>query len=254
LELAQRLPGVPHVQNADRVAAARGIVADHGCSLVIMDDGFQHRRLGRDLDIVLIDALAPFGFDHVFPRGMLREPLDGLARADVVALSRSDAVTAQERLDIRGEAMRYVRPDAAWIELAHTPRSLVDCHGKQTPIETLRGQRVAAFCGIGNPAGFARTLAACGCQVAHLREFADHHAYGPADLKALAETAAALAVDAVVCTHKDLVKLSENELAGRPLLALSIGLEIVHGRGVLEQRLEPLANRVTPISASRAAP
>ncbi len=77
LELELSLPNVPHVQNPDRVAAARDAIERHGCQLILLDDGFQHRRLGRDLDIVLLDASAPFGFEHVFPRGMLREPLAG---------------------------------------------------------------------------------------------------------------------------------------------------------------------------------
>ncbi len=80
-ELAQRLPEVPHIQNPDRVAGAQLAIDRHHCQLIVLDDGFQHRRLGRDLDIVLIDALRPFGYEHLLPRGLLREPLSGLARA-----------------------------------------------------------------------------------------------------------------------------------------------------------------------------
>ena len=81
LELAQKLPGVPHVLDRDRVRGAQQLIDQFGCELIILDDGFQHRRLGRDLDIVLIDALEPVGFGHVFPRGTLREPLEGWSRA-----------------------------------------------------------------------------------------------------------------------------------------------------------------------------
>ncbi|MGA2798702.1 MAG: tetraacyldisaccharide 4'-kinase, partial [Thermoguttaceae bacterium] len=86
-ELEQKLPDVPHLQNPDRAAAAKIAIEELETQLIVMDDGFQHRRLARDLDIVLLDALEPFGFEHVFPCGTLREPLTGLRRADVVILS-----------------------------------------------------------------------------------------------------------------------------------------------------------------------
>ena len=91
-ELAARLPDVPHLQNPDRVAAARQAIRQFQCRAIILDDAFQHRRIGRDLDIVLLDALEPLGFGHVLPRGLLREPVEGLRRADLVALSRADVL------------------------------------------------------------------------------------------------------------------------------------------------------------------
>ena len=90
LELEHQLPDVPHLQNPDRLAAARLALEEFECQAILLDDGFQHRRIARDLDIVLLDACEPFGYGHVFPRGMLREPLAGLNRADVLALSRAD--------------------------------------------------------------------------------------------------------------------------------------------------------------------
>ena len=100
-ELAWKLPGVPHVQNPDRVAAARQAIREFGCQALVLDDAFQHRRIARDLDIVLLDALEPLGYEHVFPRGTLREPVEGLARANVIALSRADLLTAEQRRAIR---------------------------------------------------------------------------------------------------------------------------------------------------------
>jgi tetraacyldisaccharide 4'-kinase len=88
MELAAALPGVPHLQNRDRVAAARQAIQEFGPDLLLLDDGFQHRRLARDLDIVLLDSLEPFGFEHVFPRGTLREPLAGLDRAHAAGAVR----------------------------------------------------------------------------------------------------------------------------------------------------------------------
>ena len=117
-ELAWKLPDVPHVQDPDRVAAARRAIREFACQVLVLDDAFQHRRIGRNLDIVLLDALEPFGFEHVFPRGTLREPVEGLARADVVALSRADLLTAQQRKAIRDRVAK-LSPQAVWVEVVH---------------------------------------------------------------------------------------------------------------------------------------
>ena len=123
-ELAWKLPGVPHVQDPDRVAAARRAIREFGCQVLVLDDAFQHRRIARDLDIVLLDALEPLGYEHVFPRGTLREPVEGLARADVVALSRADLLTAEQRAAIRDRVAK-LSPEAVWVEVVHAPLGLV---------------------------------------------------------------------------------------------------------------------------------
>ncbi len=234
-ELAQLLPDVPHVQNPDRVAAVRQAVAQCGCQAVVLDDGFQHRRLARDLDIVLLDALEPFGFDHVVPRGTLREPVDSLRRAGVVCLSRADLVDADQRRAIR-ERVGELAPTAAWCELAHTPSRLLNAAGESAPLSTLAGRRVAAFCGLGNPAGFRHTLAVAGCDVVVWREFPDHHAYCEADLSALRDEAAFAGADAILCTHKDLVKLP-GKWCDRPVWAIVVEIEVLAGREELERAL-----------------
>jgi len=237
LELARELPDVPHLQNRDRVAAAREAVSRFGSRVIVLDDAFQHRRIGRDLDIVLLDAAEPFGYGHVFPRGTLREPIEGLRRADVVVLSRADMVGPAERASVREEAGRLA-PDAVWAEASHAPIALVSADGRRQPTESLRGQPVAAFSGIGNPLGFRHTLDSCGYRVSAFREFADHHRYGPADVEALGKWAAGLDVAAVLCTHKDLVKLGVERLGPHPLLALTIGIEFLSGAETIEERLE----------------
>ena len=118
LELRLLLPDVPHVQNPDRVAGGREAVEKYGAQLVLLDDGFQHRRIARDLDIVLLDALTPFGYGHVFPRGMLREPVSGLRRADAVVLSRADLIEPAEREAIWRVVRRYA-PASICVEAAH---------------------------------------------------------------------------------------------------------------------------------------
>jgi tetraacyldisaccharide 4'-kinase len=236
LELEQILPDVPHLQNRDRVAAARLAIEEFACQMILLDDGFQHRRLARDLDIVLLDATQPFGYGHVFPRGTLREPFDSLARAGVVALSRADMIDQAARQEIRRRVERYT-PQAAWVEVRHRPRVLRSARGDEMAIESLGGKRVAAFCGIGNPRGFRHTLESCGYQIADFRSFADHHAYSRGDVEELAQWTNSLGVEAAVCTHKDLVKIGIETLGQTPLWALAVGLEFLSGQSELEARL-----------------
>jgi tetraacyldisaccharide 4'-kinase len=241
LELRRLLPDVPHVQNADRVAAARKAVAEFGCRAIVLDDGFQHRRIGRDFDIVLLDALSPFGFGHVFPRGTLREPIEGLRRADVVVLSRADLLDPAQREEI-WRTVRAHAPTAICAEAVHAPRSLISAGGERMPLDATWDQPVAALCGIGNPTGFRHTLEQCGCQTAGFREFPDHHRYTPRDVQRLARWADELEVSAVLCTCKDLVKLAVDRLGDKPLWAVRIEIEFLTGQAALESRLRRLSS------------
>jgi tetraacyldisaccharide 4'-kinase len=236
LELEQKLPGVPHLQDPDRVAAAREAVERFNAHVVLLDDGFQHRRLRRDVDIVLLDALEPFGHGHVFPRGLLREPVSGLRRADVVCLSRADLIAPAEWQAIRREVERFA-PHADWLEAAHAPHALRTAAGEELALGSLSGRRIAAFCGLGNPKGFRRTLEKLNYAVAAFHEFPDHHAYTDEDLRHLAGSVQRHRTEALVCTHKDLVKISAADLGGVPLLAVVIGMEFLAGRELLEERL-----------------
>lgn len=242
LELAARLPGVPHLQNADRVAAAHEALRANPSQVLILDDAFQHRRIARDLDIVLLDALEPFGYDHLLPRGLLREPVESLARAHVVALSRADAIDDARRKAIR-QRVQQLAPNALWLEMTHQPVGLVDRSENRTPLESLSGKTIAAFCGIGNPDGFRHTLAACGLSVAAFRALPDHFAYPRGELAKLENWVSGGDVAAVVCTRKDLVKIPLDRLGGRRLLALEIRLEITAGREGLEGLLLPLVRQ-----------
>ncbi len=237
LELEQKLPDVPHLQNPDRVEAARMAIEEFEAEVILLDDGFQHRRLRRDLDLVLIDALEPFGFGHVFPRGTLREPLSGLSRAHVVMLSRADLCTGEEKTRIWEKLQRYA-PQAARVEAAHRPLELLSYSGKTQPLESLKGKPVLAFCGIGNPEGFRRTLKNLNYTLTEFRAFADHHGYERDEVAALAAAAKNTGAAALVCTHKDLVKLGVDALGGIPLWAVRVGLEIIHGEDALTAALQ----------------
>lgn len=240
LELAAQLPEVPHLQNADRVAAARQALEMNPRQVLLLDDAFQHRRLARDLDIVLLDALEPFGYGRLLPRGLLREPVEGLARAHVVGLTRADAVSESRREEIRREVARLA-PRALWIELAHQPRRLLNASGESLELSRVCGWKVAAFCGIGNPAGFRHTLVQCGVELISLRELPDHCSY---DATVMGELEGWVSrqpgISAVLCTHKDLVKIPREQLCGVPLWSVEVGLEITRGREDFGQRLREL--------------
>jgi len=244
LELEQKLPGVPHLQNPDRVAAAENAIREFDCQLILLDDAFQHRRIARDLDIVLLDGLEPFGWGKLFPRGTLREPLTGLARADVVVLSRADLLSAAERESIRHEVARRA-PQAVWVEAVHRPRYLLNSSGEQKELSYLDDRRVAVFCGIGNPAGFQQTLARIGVQPAAFREFPDHHAYTQHDLESLENWARRQNAQAVLCTHKDLVKIGQTQFHNTPLWAVVVGLDIIANEESMSGRLNSVLEKIT---------
>ena len=242
LELEEQLPDVPHLQNPDRVVAGHVAVDELQSEVIILDDGFQHRRLYRDLDIVLIDAVAPFGHGYLLPRGFLREPVSGLRRAATVVLTRSDMISDECRTAIR-RRIGKLAPAANWIEMVHQPSELRDSEGKTKPLEILAGADVAAFSGIGNPEGFDHTLTVCGYRVAARRTFPDHHGYSADDIRQLGDWIQGLDVMATVCTHKDLVKIGLPKLGGKPLWAVCVGMTPQSPTAALEEALRALVER-----------
>lgn len=243
-ELEQLLPDVPHLQNPDRVAAAQVATEELAAQVLLLDDAFQHRRIARDLDIVLIDATEPFGYDYLFPRGTLREPVQSLGRADVIVLTRGDMVSTEERAAI-WERVAKLEDDAVLVEMRHQPSRLINFSGESQPIEHLKGKKVLAFCGIGNPSGFRHTLTDAEIDVVELKEFDDHHDYQREDIHVLEHwTTEHDEVEAVVCTHKDLVKIGLDRFMDKPLWALTIEAKIVDGLEELEQRLRELVAKI----------
>lgn len=215
-------PGVPHVQGADRVAGASRAVKEHGCDVLVLDDGFQHRRLARDLEIVLIDALNPWGYGRLLPRGLLREPAASLQRADVVVITRADLASRDALAALRSEIARHTTAET--MEGVFAADRLISSSGARLDLARAQGRRAAAFCGIGNPDGFAATLAASGLAVAPaaFRAFGDHHHYTSADVEAIGRWARDRSAELLLTTRKDLVKLTGTEIAGIPLWAVEI--------------------------------
>jgi tetraacyldisaccharide 4'-kinase len=234
LVLEENLPDVPHLQGRERVALAQIAVDELESQVLLLDDGFQHRWLARDLDIVLIDATDPFGGEHLLPRGLLREPITSLRRADAVLLTRCDQVEADVVIALRDRITR-IAPGKPLIESVHQPQCLVNAAGDEMSLHVLRERPVFAFCGIGNPSAFQRTLTDLGCQLVDFQIYPDHHAYNRPDVDALRERTRHLPQEAIlITTQKDLVKLRICDLAGRPLWAVRIGLAIHAGQADLE--------------------
>ena len=216
--------GAAVVVNADRAAGAEQ-ARRRGADVAVMDDGFQHLRLGRDLDIVLVDATCPFGYGWPLPRGLLRETPAALADAGAVVLTRSDAVAPARREELTDRLARLARgATLAWAE--HAPLAAIGPDGQRLGPEALAGRSMGAFCGLGNPRAFFATLRGLGVDLAGELALDDHAAYGPADLEAVAE----LGGSALVTTEKDHLKLPPGRLGGREVWQLAVGIEITRGR------------------------
>jgi tetraacyldisaccharide 4'-kinase len=229
LEMSHRLPNIPHLQNPNRAEAIQKLLQTEQVDLIILDDAFQHRQVERNIDIVLLDATAPFGFGHIFPRGTLREPLGSLKRADIVLLTRSNLVPEAERQKIR-EQVLAINSNITWGETIHMPTSLISLESlRNETIETIRGQSALAFCGIGNPLAFQKTLEQCGVRVEKLVPFPDHYRYTASDAHELVQAAKELGAKFLLCTMKDLVKLNRSDFSELPLCAIAIDIQFTAG-------------------------
>lgn len=241
--LNELCPGVPHIQNPDRVAGARQAKAE-GANVVVLDDGFSHLRLKRDLDILLFDALNPFGFGRMLPRGLLREPIRSARRAKFAIFSRAD-VAKPERLRDLEDSIRCKGFVGAIAHAEHKPVKLLEvATGREVPLNVLQGNTVAAFCGIGNPVGFQRTLEALGAgiSIVGLLKLDDHQAMDAALIENQIEPFLRASKDAgaqlAVCTQKDAVKLRGTELSlALPVHELRVEFDILRGHEELRRAL-----------------
>jgi tetraacyldisaccharide 4'-kinase len=211
---------VPVVVNGDRVAGGREAIEKHGADVLVLDDGFQHRRLARDLNIVLVDATAPMGIPGVVPRGSWREPPYNLRRANMIMLTRCEQVSEELATLAAGLLTQWVSPRGIFQQRT-TVTGLLDANDNPVPLAASiggNGRKVIAFAGIGNPNGFLHTVGSLGLQVSAASWFDDHHAYRlPGDLEGAARLGRERGVEALITTMKDWVKLRGRELpAGCP--------------------------------------
>ncbi len=233
-------PGVPVVINPDRIAGGREAISRFQANVLILDDGFQHRRLGRDLDIVLIDATNPLGVPGMFPRGTWREGPASLARAHQIILTRCEQVSSELTDLAAGLLTQWVNPRRIYKQVTEVLGVFDQTGGTVQG----HGQTVLAFAGIANPDGFVRTLSDLGMQVSAGCWFDDHHRYVteldfPEMLKLTADRQAA----AWVTTAKDWVKLRDFN-PPVPLWHVRIAARITGVAGELwRQSLADFANK-----------
>ena len=212
---------------ADRYRSGMLLHERFGTDMMLLDDGFQHVKLARDFDLVLVDALNPFGGRAVFPAGRLREPVAGLARADAILITRSEASDLGPAIECEA---RRINPRAPIYRALIEPEHWVEQRtGRVIPLSEFKMGEVGVFCGLGNPRGFYRTLAALGICYVDCVEFEDHHRYRPGELRNIAGQFRGKGARALVTTEKDAVNLCDgcdDLLAPLPLYWLKIGMRI----------------------------
>ena len=238
-ELAAASEGAAVIINPDRVAGATDAIRNHGAQVLLMDDGFQHRRLARDLDTLAVDATQPFGFNRLLPAGLLREPLSGLKRAGAVVITRSDQVSG-EALSRIEDRVRAVNPALVVARAVHAPTELHLYDGSQTGTASLREHRVFAFCGLGNPDAFSRTVAACAGELAGSLAFDDHHAYTKPCLERIYRDAQSQGADLLVTSSKDWSKITPliDAPPPVPLAYLPVEMRFTEGGDLLTSLIE----------------
>jgi tetraacyldisaccharide 4'-kinase len=227
--LARSVSDTPVVVNPDRVAGAR-LAVNNGAEVLILDDAFQHRRLARDIDIVTVDATCPFGYGKVLPAGLLREPLGCLARADAVIITRADQVDKQ-RIDEIETTIKAFNSSLAVATAVHKPLTLTDGRGVELEPAYIKGKKVFAFCGIGNPDAFVTTLKSLGAAITGSSFYDDHYHYSKADIEQLAANAEATEAELAITTEKDFSKIEVQWLKNAPVDFAYLAVEIELGSG-----------------------
>lgn len=222
--MARRLSGIPVLTGKSRYTTGRFAIDHLGADILILDDGFQHLPLHRDLNILLCDHQSPFGNGCIFPAGELREPLREIERADVICFTRYR------------EGNGFQAPNPRQVPIVTTvlqPDSLVNPQsGEKRGLDYLKGRKVAVFCGIGNPLDFKHSIEALGAEVVAYSPFPDHYAYRPEDLKEIESRAREAGAELLVTTEKDAVKFCDGAFR-LPWYALRVGLRVVHGEDAL---------------------
>jgi tetraacyldisaccharide 4'-kinase len=227
--LATNLPGVVVLVDKNRVKAGAYAIKKFGCDTLVLDDGFQYLALKGRLNLLLVDKTNPFGNGHLLPRGILREPVKHLRRANYIFLTKSDG---KRDADLEATIARY-KPDADIIECAHTPKYLQRMDSKpgagREPLSWLKGRRVFAFSGIATPESFEKFLRDLGALVMGRERFLDHYRYTPEDLDSLYAAAERERAECLVTTEKDAVRIAYPGGSPLPIYYLRLEIEIIRG-------------------------
>lgn len=231
--LSRKLRGVPVFIGRERRLSGQAAVDKFQARVVILDDGFQHLPLKRDVNLLLLDARTPFGNGWLFPRGSLREPLDQAKRADAVILTKADPSVNIEKL--KEKLLRWA-PGSPVFALRYAPIGIWDQIQERTlPLEVLRGRSILAFTGIGSPTSFRRSLENLGARIVGFNSFRDHYWYRPGDLRKLLQEGEQKGAEALLTTEKDSVRLEGFPQGKIPLWVLSVRHEFV---GKEQERFE----------------
>ncbi|MBQ6472434.1 MAG: tetraacyldisaccharide 4'-kinase [Victivallales bacterium] len=220
--------GVAVIVDKDRVYGGQFAISRYGVDTLLLDDGFQYLRLRPRINIVLVDTTNPFHNHEMLPVGLLREPIEDITRADYIFLTKSSGKRNLERL--RSFLHRH-NPKAPVIECNHEPRHLQDLlDGTQRPLETLRGKKVAAICGIAVPESFERYLEQLGATIVYRKRFVDHHRYKESEIRDFHAHAAEAGAEILLTTEKDAVRIPNIKFGAIPFVFLRVEINILHGQ------------------------
>ncbi len=242
--LKRNLADVPVLVGQDRFRSSNKAVRLYGSDTAILDDGFQHWELARDLDIVLVDSRNPFGNGHLFPRGVLRETKRSLARADVIVLTKNNGPAAGIE-NVRRE-IRAINCSAVLLEAAHVPKHLYEGRARRIyDLSAVKAKRVVLLSSIGDPLYFEETVKDLGAEVIEHIKFPDHHDYRKRDIDRIMARCNDKQFDIMITTEKDIVKLNRLGLFIGPykVLTLAVEMQILSGKERLIDRLHSLYTR-----------
>ena len=243
--LKLKLKDTPILVGEVRARSARRAIKLYGSDTAILDDGFQHWELGRDLDIVLVDSRNPFGNGFLFPRGVLREGKKSLKRADIVVLTKVDSGIASDIESLKREICK-IKGDIEILEAVHRPKHFYDTkQRKDVDLSKIAGKRVILLSSIGDPEYFENTVKGLGAVVVEHIIFGDHHNYSASDRSKIMKRCSERAFDLIVTTEKDAVKLTRMSIVflDHTVFVLVIATDITKGREALIGRLHSLYNR-----------
>ncbi|MBI5629433.1 MAG: tetraacyldisaccharide 4'-kinase [Elusimicrobia bacterium] len=235
--------GVPVVVCADRAKAGEAAITYYHSRVLLLDDGFQHLKLRRDLDILLVNAAAPFSDGEFLPLGNLREPLSSLAHAGLVVITHADQVQALALEELKKTIRRW-QPSAPILEAAHKADFLMDPGTQQKhPVSLIQGREVAVLSGLADPASFEAQLESLGARATQKWRYPDHHAYRPRELRSIEKLRQGLPL---VTTFKDFTRFPKEwrEILKAQVLLLAIRLEIFKGEQVWNQALINISRKV----------
>ncbi len=237
--LASNLPGVAVVVDRNRVKAGRYAIKHFGSNTLILDDGFQYQRLKHSIEVVLVDSTNPFGNGHMLPRGILREPIRHIKRADIIFLTKCKGDVSEVKSLIR----RY-NAKAEIVECNHAPKVLKDVWSRQEyPLDFLQGKTVCTLSGIASPRGFENSLRAMGAKVVWCERYADHHRYQASEILYALNRTADMGADALITTEKDAVRFPRFETSPVKCLYLRIAIEILAGNDSFKSIIDRICFR-----------